>query len=312
MDKVVLMDAVPSIMSAIAGVAAAIAAFFSLKISKEAKDIAKQSALAAQHHTAASLLSDSIVKLKETTEELSNFSQDLVHNWSSHIGCKDESSKGGVNPRPLRHVLSNAAEMLVTHAIESQKSPRHVHRLMYSIVRDGVQNMNEDEFKSLLKKADHSYTDFEGVLGKPSIKGCITDSRAFRWAFYQLSKRVAKSDWKYFWNSTWQEDGWLYLYEKHYSNIKPTIADINQLLKSEKAKLAHTVFPLESNPRLSSNYNKVLSITDALLEDCDLDSVKPYINCSYEPDFIELIVYSMSIAELTSTVIDDLYKYDLI
>ncbi|WP_083602127.1 hypothetical protein [Thalassotalea sp. PP2-459] len=311
MDKVVLMDAVPSIMSAIAGVAAAIAAFFSLKISKEAKDIAKQSALAAQHHTAASLLSDSIVKLKETTEELSNFSQDLVHNWSSHIGRKDESSKGGVNPRPLRHVLSNAAGMLVTHAIESQKSPRHVHSLMYSIVRDGVRNLNEDEFKSLLKKADHSYTDFEGVLGRPSIKGCITESRAFRWAFYQLSKRVAKSEWKCLWDSTWQEDGWLYLYEKHYSNVKPTIADINQSLKYEKAKLAHTVFPLESNPRLSSNYNKVISITDSLLEDCDLDSIKPYINCSYEPDFIELIVYSMGIAELTSTVIEDLYKYDL-
>ncbi len=312
MDKVVLMGAVPSIMSAIAGVAAAVAAFSSLKVSKEAKDIARQSALAAQHHSAVNILSSSIEQLKKATKDFSYFTQDFVHTWSSEIGTKDDNSQGGEDPRPLRHVLANAAEMLAKHAAGSRSSYRHVHRSMFSIIRDGVKNLNEDEYKSLLKKGDHTYTDFEHTFGTPSINKCISEAKSFRWAFYQLSRRVAKNDWKYFWNTAWQKDGWLCLYEKHYANLIPTIAEINKSLKFEKAKLAHSVFPLEANSNLASKYERVICITDSILDECDLDSVKPYINCSYEPDFIELIVYSMGIAEFTSTVIGDLYEYDLI
>ena len=310
MDKVVLIEWIPSFMSAVAGIAAAVAAFYSLKVSKDTRDIAEKSALAVQHNTASNVLFDSIEQLKEATKKFSEFSDELVNQWASEIGAVDQISKGGENPRPLRHVLSNASEMLATHAIKSQKSYRHVHRTMYAIIRDGLTNLNEDEYNSLLKKGDHTYPDFEQTFGKPSIKKPITESKAFRWAFYQLSRRVPKSEWKSFWEEAWQEGGWLYLYEQQYIKLKPVLIQINKALKSEKEKLGHSVFPLESNSLLFSKYERLVSITDSLIEECNLDSIKPYVDTSFDPDFIELILYSMATAYLGVTKIDYLYGYD--
>lgn len=61
---------------------------------------------------------------------------------------------------------------------------------MYSIVRDGVRNQHEDEFKSLLKKADHSYTDFEDVLSTPSTKGCLRNRERLGGRFTNYLKEL--------------------------------------------------------------------------------------------------------------------------
>ena len=310
MDKVVLLDVVPSIMSAVAGVAAAVAAFVSLKISKQAKNIAEQSALAIQHNSAAIALSEAIDNLKESTKELFDLADEVFTEWAREIEKNDDKLDAGNDPRPLRHVLTNATEMLVTHAIESRKSYRHVHRLMYSIVRDGVLNLNDSEYEILLKKGDGTYLDFENTFGKPSIREIISESKAFRWAFYQLTKRVKALDWKDVWNKAWLNDGRLSTYEDKYNKVKPTIEAINKSLKSEKTKLAHTVLPLESNTSLSSIYADIISITESLIEDCNLEAVQPYRSCFFEPDFIELVVYSMGVVLLTTKVVDELYKFD--
>ena len=202
--------------------------------------------------------------------------------------------------------------MLVKHSIQTKASTRYLNRFMYSIVRDGIQNINDTEFESLLKKGDHTYTDFENTFGRPATNKNISSSKAFRWAFYQLLKRINKSDWEKIWNSGWQNDGWLHLYEIEYMKIKPAITNINQTLISEKSRLAHSVFPLESNLELYKKYNQLISITESLLNDCNLNSIKPYSNNPHQSDFIEQIIYSIGISHLAYTTIDDLYKYELI
>lgn len=116
---------IPSVMSAIAAVAVAVAAayaaFVALSVSKNANSISEKGILASHHHDAASILSCSIDRLRKETKNLSDFSYDFLADWSREIGLKDERCKGGSNPRPLRHVLSNGGEMLATHATRNGK-----------------------------------------------------------------------------------------------------------------------------------------------------------------------------------------------
>ena len=107
MDEVSLFEFIPSTMSAIATVAAAYAAFKSLEAANKATKVAEQSALATQHKQAADRLSESIFQLKDITECFSSFTEKLFTRWPREIGQYDNRYRGGENPRPLRHVLSN-------------------------------------------------------------------------------------------------------------------------------------------------------------------------------------------------------------
>lgn len=84
MSKLKWLDLVPSIMSAVASLAAAYAAFASLRVSREAKLLAKQSALATYHDEAAKTLSDATERLKK----LPKFSRNWLikkHAWSGQV-----------------------------------------------------------------------------------------------------------------------------------------------------------------------------------------------------------------------------------
>ncbi|MGZ8257351.1 MAG: hypothetical protein ACXWTX_06245, partial [Gallionella sp.] len=65
MSELKWLDLSPSIMSAVASVAAAVAAFASLRISREAQLLAKKSALATHHGEAAKTLSGVAERLKK-------------------------------------------------------------------------------------------------------------------------------------------------------------------------------------------------------------------------------------------------------
>lgn len=78
MDYVDLMDSVPSALSTVATIAAALAAWGSLKVSRESKHIAEQSALALHHGSASKALSDGLELVARESEELSSLALMLV------------------------------------------------------------------------------------------------------------------------------------------------------------------------------------------------------------------------------------------
>lgn len=307
MNETSWFDLVPSVMSAVASVGAAFAAFGSLRVSREAKLVAEQSALAIHHADAAIALSGAVEKLKESTKVFTELAYRTWAEWPSEIEALDHREAGGSNPRPLRHVLTDASEMLVKHGTRQRKKYRHIARLMYSIVRDGIDNLNNAEYEKLLRQADGEYSDFEGVFGATSVNKHISATPAFRWACYQLNRRIEKEKWCEIWKNAWHKNGWLNKLRAEHGKIKPALESIFASLKSERAKLEHTVFPLESNPLLCLKYDNVLGIVELLLEDCSLERVEGHAENPHKEDVIQLLIYSMGIAFL---VVDALASVD--
>ena len=308
-NKMNWLDITPSFLSAIAAIAAAYAALASLRVSREAKLVAEQSALAAHHGAAAIALTSAVEKLIVSTKDFFELSYGVHFNWPSEIEKLDHWEAGGSNPRPLRHVLSNASEMLANHGSEKRKRFRHAKQTMFSIVLNGVNNLNEAEFEGLLKQADGEYPNFEATFGTPSPKKSITTAPAFRWACYQLNRRIEKKCWYEIWGAACQEDGWLKRYRTEHSKIKPTLEAIIKSLKTERDKLSHTVFPLETNPSLCLKYDDFLDVVETLLEDCSLEFIdEAYSEQPHEDDVIQLIVYSMGIACLSMDALNRIHE----
>ncbi|HEY6094173.1 MAG TPA: hypothetical protein VIU93_04395 [Gallionellaceae bacterium] len=303
MDEIKWFDLVPSAMSAVASVGAAIAAFGSLRVSREAKSIAEQSALAIHHTDAAVALSKAVEKLISSTNVFAELAYDTWAKWPSEIETLDQREAGGSNPRPLRHVITDASEMLVTHETTQKKQYAHIARSMYSIVLDGIHDLNDAEYEKLLKRADGEYSDFEGVFGATSASKRISSAPAFRWACYQLNRRVDKTKWREIWQNSWHENGWLNKFRSEQTKIRSTLETIRASLKSEKTKLEHSVFPLESNASLYMKYSNVLETVEVLLEDCSLERVEWHAENAHIDDVIQLLIYSMGIAFLATDML---------
>jgi hypothetical protein len=301
MNNTSWFDAVPSVMSAVASLAAAVAAIGSLRVSREAKLVAEQSALAVHHGAASTALTDAVDQLTKCTKTFYDLAYSVWSDWPSELEMLglDHKQAAGLNPRPLRHVFSDASEMLVKHGIGQRTGIRYAQRSMYSVVLDGVSNLNEAEYEKLLRKADGEYSDFEGIFGKPSIDKRIVDTTAFRWAWYQLYRRIDKESWREIWEHAWRENGWLNRFRSEHCKIKPVLEAIISSLKLERAKLSHSVFPLESNPSLSLKYDDFLGVVEVLLEDCGLDQIDYFVDHHpWDDDLIALVLYSMGIAFL--------------
>ncbi|MEH6470442.1 MAG: hypothetical protein V7752_04260 [Halopseudomonas sp.] len=307
MNETNLLDVVPSVMSAIATAGAAIAAFGSVRVSREAKKIAQQSALAVHHGSAANALSEAVETLDKMLEPFSDLAYEVWEGWSREIESLDHRDAGGSNPRPMRHVLTNASEMLVEHGSARGTNYRHAERSMFSIVRQGIDTLSDSEYDRLLRRGDGEYCDFESVFGPPPLKKSITTSPAFRWAIYQLNRRINIDDWLNIWTGSWVKNGWLNRYCEEHKKIKPTLKSVLTLLKSERAKLAHSVFPLEANPSLSLKYDKVLEVLEVLIEDCGLEIWEGHRKKPHKEDVVALVVYSMGIAFLSSNARDNLF-----
>lgn len=302
------LDIVPAFMSAIASLAAAVAAFFSLRISKQSISVAEHSALAV-HHSSASLEYSKIVNsLCEATRDYSEFSYKVWADWAREIEKSDNYELGGVDPRPLRHVLSNGSEMLANYGTHRNSFGRSAGRSILSVIRNGVADLDEAEYQKLLKKADGSYTDFESVFGIPSQSESITSAPAFRWVCHQMSKRVSGKDWVSIWKSAWLEGGFLNRYNVEYLKIKPVLNNARESLKAEKAKLAHSVFPLESNLELSKKYNEIIKVLDELIDECNSEALEGYQDWSYEEELGQLVVCSMAISYFVMNQLDRIYR----
>jgi len=304
------VNVIPSVMSAIAAVAASYAAFVALSISKRANSISEKSILAVHHHDAVSVLSNSIDKVIKETKNLSEFSYEFWVDWPREIESKDVRCNGGLDPRPLRHVLSNGSEMLINHATRDGKQYRNVKRSMFSIIRDGVNELNEHEYNSLLKKTDRTHANFECALGSPPLNKNIGESDAFRWVCYQLMKRINRDDWSRIWCNAWLAEGWLTRYKTEFSKVKSILEEVVDLLKVEKNKVAHSVLPIHSNSALHKKYEIVLSGLEAILHVCDLESLEPYREWKHDEDIPQLVLYSMTIVYLVTKILDSILLID--
>ncbi len=306
MDK--WLEVLPSFLSACASVAAAITAIAALKISRESKTLATHSALATFHNSASLGLTQAVEELKAPINEISQYAYRCLVSWSIEIEKYDERSDAGDNPRPLRHVLFDCIKMLTHHAREKASGGGHPHTTMFDIVRNGGPQPVEDEYEKLLKIADHCYGSFESVFGKPSSNVRISNAQAFRWSFFQLSKRVALSKWIDNWNHAWNESGRIIHLEKMLKSLRPKFEKVRSSLLVEESKLANTVFPLHVNERLQTKYGALKKILDTLLIDCDLEQLKVYRDSGLEVDAIELVLYTLGLIELLSQLENDLFR----
>jgi hypothetical protein len=250
------------------------------------------------HADAAKVLSEQVRLLISSTNEFSELAYSTWVDWAREIEFQDNREAGGSNPRPLRHVLSDASEMLVNHGASQHKEYGAIAREMFAIVRDGIGNLNDAEYEKLLRIADGTISNFEGTFGATSHHNNISDAPAFRWAIYQLNKRIRPEVWCEIWKNAWQRNGWLGKYRTSHSSLKQLLESVITSLESERDKLAHTVFPLSANSFLASKYDLTIDLSKTLLDLCSLELVEHYTDDPHKDDVIQLILYSMGMAYL--------------
>jgi hypothetical protein len=195
--------------------------------------------------------------------------------------------------------------MLAEHGKIHRRPYRYAQNAMFSIIRDGVTGLNDSEYNALLRKADGSFSDFEGVFGVPSKNEKISNSDAFRWVCYQLARRVKEEDWRKIWNDAWEPDGWVSKYRTEFSNVKPVLKEVLSSLRAEKTKLAHSAFPLESNPSLNKKYQTLFYALEVLVENGDLSILEHYQDTKFCEDIPQLVLYSMGMAYFVMQVLGD-------
>ena len=304
MESIFLVEFLPSALAAVASIAAAFAALGSLRVGREAKRLAEKAALADHHSAAVALLSEELISVNEYTSSLVRLSRRLWIDWSSEIGALDELEKGGVDPRPLRHVLGNGVEMLVAHGKE-KNGYRGVGRNAFSIVRDGINQLDDVEYAKLLQIADKTYSDFEATFGKPKQQELISEARAFRWVIYQLQKRIGMQQWRDVWKKGWSDDGWLTRYKKEYEEVSPMLRETMSKIKREKVRLSNSTFPLNSNPKLAAKFDLLLEVLEIVDEDCDMGMAELYGLEPHDDDLIALVIYTMAISYLLWRVVEE-------
>lgn len=300
------LDFVPSALSAFAGIAAAIAAFNSLRISRESKAIAEQSALASHHNEAARTLADVSEAVLMKTRRLYHYAMDIWNKLPRQVEGYDHREAGGTDPRPLRHVLANAGEMLERHSSHDGKQYHPARQGIFAVVRNGMGALSDSEYSKLLKVADGTYCDFEGTFGTPRRDTIICNAPAFRWAYYQMQKRVDEHEWAQIWSSFWAEKGWLKKYRDEFEQIKPELERQLEILQVEKKGLQFTVFPLDRNGPLHRDYVRVIEILEGLIDIIDLDLFDGYIDDPHPADLIPLVISSVAVGILTARAIDNL------
>jgi hypothetical protein len=306
MDYTYWLDFTPPALSAIAGVAAAIATFNSLKVSRESQTIAEQSALATHHSEASRKLADVSEAIAVQSRSLHEAAMDVWTKFPRQVERADHLDAGGKNPRPLRHVLINAGEMLERHSTNDGRQYHQARHAIFSVVRNGMGQLSDIEYRKLLKVADHTFVDFESTFGVPRRDVRITASLAFRWVYYQLERRVGGEEWGQIWANAWISGGWLKRYRDAFQQLKPTLERELELLRVERKRLQYTVFPLDRNAPLHRDYLRTIGILEGLVDIVDFALFDEYAANPHPADLISLVISSVAAAIMTARAIDDL------
>ncbi|ODC03507.1 hypothetical protein BFW38_08055 [Terasakiispira papahanaumokuakeensis] len=288
-------EVIPSSMSAVASVAAAVAAIASWRVSRRATSIAESTALATHHSAATLVYVQEVEQLNALVSELDKLAFEITSTWSRQLQRFDNPDLGGIDPRPLKHVLHDGYELLADYASDSKKQIGAASRRILSPIINGMGSTTKDEYNKLLKKVDGTSCSFEATLGSPSKSKSITSASAFRWVYYQLLNRVEGQDWRSVWKEAWLEEGYLNQYKSLFVRIKPELIGSRDRLINEKEKLMHTAFPIEKNLNLSEQYNQLLSALDCLIEECDSELIEDYKDWDYSEEQFLLVLCSMGL-----------------
>ncbi|MCE7646899.1 hypothetical protein [Vibrio fluvialis] len=301
------IDSIPTLLSAIASIAAAVAAFISLRISKQSQSVSELNVLATHHASATIAYVEVVKELSEVSKDFKEIGYQMWLKWAQEIESYDNYSLGGVNPRPLRHVLSNGSEMMTNYALNTTRWGYSTNRAILSIIRFGMSNFSDTEYEELLEKADGKYLDFEDIFGPPKFNEQIGESSAFRWVCYQLKKRVSYDDWRLIWYKAWKKDNWFDRYGTEYFKIKPVFENAKKRLEDERAKLSPSSFPLSYNITLNYKYEQLLKIINHILEDSDINNIYPYKDWEFKEEFSQLVLCSMANSYCLYRRLDNLY-----
>jgi hypothetical protein len=294
-----------AVLSAVASIAAAIAAWGSWKTSQSSKDLATQAALASHHGLAAQALADALSRAWMQIEPLRALSKRIKTDLPRASEAHDTQEKGGSNPRPLRHVLDDTAELLCHHSVAGRRLS--IAFDLYAVVRDSPLQQSDDEFFRLLKKADGKCSDFAAIFGGPDSGKPSFESPAFRWGLYQAIRRLASDGWMQIWQGGWTADGWIYEYRELHKALKPMLNSWSEILAKEEGRLAFSPFPLSTNASLHSAYDQARRIFGVLSEDCSLELMEIYKDTRYPSDACYLIIYVLAVMELIRLQMDRLY-----
>ncbi|MEH0672121.1 hypothetical protein [Vibrio owensii] len=298
------LEVIPSSMSAVASVAAAVAAIASWRVSQRATLLAESTALATHHSAVTLVYVEEVKQLNELVSGLDDLAFEITSTWPKQLQKFDNPEMGGVDPRPLRHVLHDGYEILVDYATDPNNQMGSASRVILSPIRNGMGSINESEYNKLLKRVDGTTCSFEATLGKPSKSKSITSVPALRWVYYQLLKRVESDDWRRVWKEVWLKDRYLEQYQSVLGRIKPELVSSRDRLRNEKEKLMHTAFPIEKNFKLSEKYSQLLGALDCLIDDCDSELIEDYKDWDYSEEYCLLILCSMGIVRCAAKQID--------
>jgi hypothetical protein len=294
-----------AVLSAVASIAAAIAAWGSWRVSRSSNELNARSALASHHGLAAQALADILSKAWVQLEPLRGLSSRIKTDLPRASEAHDTLESGGSNPRPLRHVVDDTAELLCHHAV--MRGRRSIALDLYAVVRDSPLRQSEEEYLKLLEKADGVYGDFSSVFGEPDSREPIFKSLAFRWGIYQVLRRLSSDRWMHIWQRSWTPDGCLHEYRELHESLKPMLISWSEILAKEEGRLAYSAFPLSANASLQGAYDQARRIFEILLEDCSLDLVESHEVATYAGNACYLIIYVLAITELVRQQFDRLY-----
>lgn len=294
-----------AVLSAVASIAAAIAAWGSWRTSRSTKELNAQAALASHHGLAAQTLADVLSRAWVQLGPLRTLSSRIKTDLPRASEAHEIRGKGGSDPRPLRHVLDDTAELLCHHSVGGRR--RAIAFDLYSVVRDGPLEQSDDEFSRLLKKADGKYSDFAAIFGRPDSGKPIFQSPAFRWGVYQALRRLGSDGWMRIWQRSWTPDGWTHEFRELHKSLKPVLNSWSEILAKEEGRLAFSPFPLSANAGLQGAYDQARWIFGVLSEDCSLELMDIYKDSRYPGDACYLIIYVLAVMELVRLQMNQLY-----
>jgi hypothetical protein len=294
-----------AVLSAVASIAAAIAAWGSWRTSRSNKELTAQAALASHHGLAAQALADVLSRAWMQLEPLRRLSGRIKTDLPRASEAHDTRENGGSNPRPLRHVLDDTAELLCNHSVIGRR--RAIAFDLYAVVRDCPLQQSDDEFSRLLKKADGKYSDFAAIFGEPDSDKPIFESPDFRWGLYQVLRRLGPDRGMRIWQRSWTSDGWIHEYRELHKSLKPMLNFWSEILAKEEGRLAFSPFPLSTNASLQSAYDQARWIFEVLSEDCSLELMEAYKDSRHASDACYLILYVLAVMELIRLQKDRLY-----
>lgn len=302
-------DVVFASLSAIATFAAAIAAFLSSRAIKQSNEIARRAALATHHRDARRALADELSPRRAAIEALDKAADGAAIHIPAMAEEHDDREAGGGDPKPIRHVIQEAAEIALD-GLESpdQKLPRGriLYRLMSPVRDGGAACISEDEGRSLSRRVDGNYGDYRSMFGENGPITDISKSAAFRLALYQMKARLPTEDVQKIIGDLWATtDGYISRLVESLDDVREDISGTRHRLHIVRAQTNQSPFPLSDDAGLESRFEQVDRALDCIEDTLSVDvmfgsEVNPpdYLAHCYLIQYVALAMFGSAVSQI--------------